>query len=92
MFQAAGTRLGNVAMSISTAIACTVYAFVNGWKLTLVVLAFIPLLVVASAIQMKVFAGASVSGDGEDDLIQSGKVTFPLEAKTTYRIVQLTKL
>lgn len=61
-------------MSISTAVACTVYALYNGWKLSLVVLSFIPFLVVASAIQMKVFAGGSVSNDGEDDLIQSGKV------------------
>ncbi|KAL9972823.1 hypothetical protein ACROYT_G019202 [Oculina patagonica] len=71
---AAGTRLGTIAMAISTVIACTVYAFINGWKLSLVVLAFIPLLVVASAIQMKVFAGGKVSDDGEDELIQSGKI------------------
>lgn len=60
-------------MSISTFVACTVYAFYNSWKLTLVILAFIPILVVASTIQMKVFAGSSVSDDSEDDLIQSGK-------------------
>ena len=41
--------------------------------MTLVILAFIPILVVASTIQMKVFAGSSVSDDGEDELIQSGK-------------------
>lgn len=76
--QAAGTRLGTVAMGLATVIACTVYAFINGWKLSLVVLAFIPLLVVASAIQMKVFAGAKVSDDGEDELIQSGKVSCQL--------------
>lgn len=66
-------------MALSTVIACTVYAFINGWKLSLVVLAFIPLLVVASAIQMRVFAGGKVSDHGEDELVQSGKVRF-----TTY--------
>jgi len=65
-------------MSISTIVACLVYAFINGWKLSLVVLSFIPILVVASAIQMKVFAGGAVSNDGEDDLIQSGKVRIAL--------------
>lgn len=73
-FQAAGTRLGTIAMSLSTVIACTVYAFINGWKLSLVVLAFIPLLVIASAIQMRVFAGGKVSDHGEDELVQAGKV------------------
>lgn len=63
-------------MALSTVIACTVYAFINGWKLSLVVLAFIPLLVVASAIQMRVFAGGKVSDHGEDELVQSGKVRF----------------
>lgn len=71
---AAGTRLGSIAMALSTVVACLVYAFYNGWKLALVVLAIIPFLVVASAIQMKVFAGGSVAGDGEDDLIKSGKI------------------
>lgn len=61
-------------MSFSTAIACLVYAFINGWKLTLVVLAFIPILVFTSAIQMRVFAGGKVTSDGEDDFAQSGKV------------------
>ena len=63
-------------MSVSTIIACTVYAFINGWKLSLVVLAFIPLLVIASTIQMRVFAGGKVSDHGEDELAQSGKVRF----------------
>ena len=71
-------------MALSTVIACTVYAFINGWKLSLVVLAFIPLLVVASAIQMRVFAGGKVSDHGEDELVQSGKVRF------TYILLQLT--
>ena len=74
LLQAAGSRLGTVAMGISTIVACVVYAFYNGWMLSLVVLGFIPFLVVASTIQMKVFAGSSLSGEGEDELVQSGKV------------------
>lgn len=64
-------------MSLSTAIACTVYALYNGWKLALLVLAIIPFLVVAAAIQMKFFAGGAVGDDDEDDLVQSGKVKIP---------------
>ena len=63
-------------MSITTIVACLVYAFINSWKLTLVVLAIIPFLVVASAIQMKFFAGGAASGLEEDDIVQSGKVSF----------------
>ena len=63
-------------MSLSTVIACTVYAFINGWKLSLVVLSVIPLLVIAATIQMRVFTGGKVSDHGEDELVQSGKVRF----------------
>ena len=50
------------------------YALYNGWKLSLVVLSFIPFLILAGAIQMKVFTGRGISNDGEDELVQSGKV------------------
>ncbi|XP_068702225.1 ATP-dependent translocase ABCB1-like [Montipora foliosa] len=71
---ATGNRLAQIAMSITTIVACLVFAFINSWKLTLVVLAIIPFLVVASAIQMKFFAGGAASGLGEDDIVQSGKI------------------
>lgn len=74
-FQAAGTRLAIVVTSVATGVACTVYALYNGWKLSLVVLSFIPFLIIAGAIQMKVaFIGRGTSKDGEDDIVQSGKV------------------
>ncbi|PFX21918.1 Multidrug resistance protein 1 [Stylophora pistillata] len=72
---AAGSRLAIVVQSLSTAVACTVYAFYNGWKLTLVVLSFIPFLIIANAIQMKVlYASGKGSKDGEDEKLQSGKI------------------
>lgn len=75
LFQAAGSRLAIVVTSLSTAVACTVYAFYNGWKLTLVVLSFIPFLIIANAIQMKViYASGKGSKDGEDEKLQSSKV------------------
>lgn len=75
LFQAAGSRLAIVVTSLSTAVACTVYAFYNGWKLTLVVLSFIPFLIIANAIQMKViYVSGKGSKDGEDEKLQSGKV------------------
>lgn len=61
--------------SVATAVSCTVYALYNGWKLSLVVLSFIPFLAIAGAIQMKVlFMGRGTSKDGQDEIIQSGKV------------------
>ncbi|XP_067042217.1 ATP-dependent translocase ABCB1-like [Acropora muricata] len=71
---ATGMRLGQIAMSLSTTVACLVYAFINGWKLTLVVLAIIPFLIIAAAIQMKFFAGGGGAGIGDDALVQSGKI------------------
>ena len=61
-------------MSLSTAIACTVFAFFHGWKLTLVVLSFVPFLAAANAIKTKVVLGTKISGKGEDTDLQSGKV------------------
>lgn len=73
-FQATGTRLSTVMNSLTTAVACTVYALYNGWKLSLVVMSFIPFLIFASAIQIKLFTGLGISNDGEDEVVQSGKV------------------
>lgn len=73
-FQATGTRLSTVVNSLTTAVACTVYALYNGWKLSLVVMSFIPFLIFASAIQVKLFTGLGISNDGEDEVVQSGKV------------------
>ena len=75
VFQATGARLGTVAMTLSTIITCLVYAFYNGWKLSFVLLAFIPFLVIASAVQMKTFTGNSHAEEDEDGLVQSGKVS-----------------
>jgi len=71
---ASGSRLATVIASISTAVACTVFAFFHGWKLTLVVLSCVPLLIVANAITMKMTVGASISDGGEDTHVQSGKI------------------
>lgn len=63
--------------SVATGVACTVYALYNGWKLSLVVLSFIPFLVIAGAIHMKVaFMGQGTSKDGQDEIVQSGKVSL----------------
>ena len=77
-YQATGTRLSIVVNSVTTAVACTVYALYNGWKLSLVVLSFIPFLIFASAIRMKLFTGLGNSNDGGDEIVQSGKVRLNL--------------
>ncbi|XP_048589318.1 ATP-dependent translocase ABCB1 isoform X2 [Nematostella vectensis] len=68
---AAGSRLGTLALGLSTVVASAIYAFYNGWKLSLVVCAFIPFIVLAGALHMKAFTG---DHGGKDDYIESGKI------------------
>ena len=74
VLQATGSRVSSIVASLSTIIACTVFAFFYGWKLSLVVLACVPFLAFANAVQTKVMFQGSMSGKGEDMTIQSGKV------------------
>ena len=74
VLQATGSRVSTIVASFSTIIACTVYAFFYGWKLSLVVLACVPFLAFANAVKTKVMFQGSMSGKGEDMTIQSGKV------------------
>ncbi|CAH3192815.1 unnamed protein product [Porites evermanni] len=71
---ATGSRVSSIVASFSTIIACTVFAFFYGWKLSLVVLACVPFLAFANAVKTKVMFQGSMSGKGEDMTIQSGKV------------------
>ncbi|XP_048579396.1 ATP-dependent translocase ABCB1 isoform X3 [Nematostella vectensis] len=68
---AAGSRLGTIATGISTVIASAIYAFINGWKLTLVVIAFVPFLAIGGVLEIKGYTGDT---GGQNDYIESGKV------------------
>ena len=72
--QATGSRLASVVTSISTAIACATFALYYGWKLTLLVFAFLPFLILASGLRMKGYTGGS---NKKDDLLESGAVSGP---------------
>ncbi|XP_071951635.1 ATP-dependent translocase ABCB1-like [Antedon mediterranea] len=58
---ATGVRLGTVFQSVFNMGAALIISFIYGWQLTLLVLALLPLIVVAGAIQWKVVQGNSVA-------------------------------
>ena len=59
--------------SMSTIAAGLTIAFVYGWKLTLVVLAFLPVIMVSGRVQGRVIAGSAKSG--KSVLHEAGKVS-----------------
>ena len=58
-------------MTLVMAVGCLILALVNGWKLTLVMIAFVPLLVITGIIQMKQLTGTNKS---VKDAEECGKV------------------
>eukprot|EP00127_Corallochytrium_limacisporum_P006780 Clim_evm50s235 gene=Clim_evmTU50s235 len=57
-----GPRLGVIIQGLAALILALAIGFANAWKLALVILAVVPLMVVAGAIQMKVINGFSSEG------------------------------
>ncbi|XP_033762523.1 ATP-dependent translocase ABCB1-like [Pecten maximus] len=70
---AAGNKVGSVLESLSTAFVAIIIAFIHSWKLTLVVLAFMPLMIAAGVIHGKKLTGFS-KGD-KSVAEESGKLT-----------------
>lgn len=60
-----------VASMIVTSIGCLLLAFISGWKLALVILAFLPFLFLSAWVRSKVYFTASVK---EKTTEESGKV------------------
>ncbi|KJE88541.1 multidrug resistance protein 1a [Capsaspora owczarzaki ATCC 30864] len=58
----AGSRFGTLTQVAVNLLAGVIIAFVAGWKLTLVILACIPLIMFAGALQMKALGGFSAQG------------------------------
>ncbi|KAK6165545.1 hypothetical protein SNE40_022454 [Patella caerulea] len=69
---ATGARLGMVLQNISSMGIALVIAFVFGWKLSLLVVAFLPLIIISGAVQIKILAG--VAGKNKKALESAGKV------------------
>ncbi|KAH9520299.1 ATP-binding cassette, sub-B (MDR TAP), member 4 [Bulinus truncatus] len=69
---ATGSKVGQILEAISTVTCAVVIAFVYGWKLTLVVLSFMPVMVIGGIIQGRAIAGASNSE--KKQVQQAGKI------------------
>ncbi|ESO88014.1 hypothetical protein LOTGIDRAFT_126879, partial [Lottia gigantea] len=69
---ATGVRLGMAFQNISSMGIALVIAFIFGWKLSLLISAFLPFIVIAGAIQIKILAG--VAGKNKTALENAGKV------------------
>lgn len=72
VFQAAGIRLGSTLMSLTSIVAGLVIGFIYSWKLTLLIIAFLPLLMIGGFLQMKMLTGAA--GKNKKALESAGKV------------------
>ncbi|XP_062847623.1 ATP-dependent translocase ABCB1-like [Trichomycterus rosablanca] len=85
---ASGSRLGLAANSICSLGIAMIVAFVHSWQLTLLILAFVPLLTGANFIQMRAMAGHASKDQGA--LEMSGKIST--ETVENFRtVVGLTK-
>lgn len=57
--QISGARLGSIVQSIANLGTAFVISFIYGWKLTLVIIAFLPFIMIAGALQMKLLQGVA---------------------------------
>ncbi|CAH1787977.1 unnamed protein product [Owenia fusiformis] len=80
---ATGSRLGMIVQNIANIGTGLVIAFIFGWKLSLVILAFIPLIVLCGAVETRVLTG--VANKDKKALEKAGKVA--LEAIENIRTV-----
>ena len=64
--------MGTIVSSSVTLVGCLTIAFVSGWKLALVVLAFIPFIIFGSAMEVKVNLGGSAGNSVDSE--EAGKV------------------
>ncbi|XP_062617340.1 ATP-dependent translocase ABCB1-like isoform X1 [Saccostrea cucullata] len=83
-----GARLGSIVQSIANLGTAIIIAFIYGWKLTLVIMAFLPFIMIAGMLQMKLLQG--VAGQNKEALEEAGKTaTESIENMRT--VASLTK-
>lgn len=70
--QATGIRIGGVLMNIGNFGIGLILAFVYGWAITLVIIAFVPLMIVSGVLQTKLITG--FAGKDKEILEEAGKV------------------
>ncbi|XP_060081688.1 ATP-dependent translocase ABCB1-like [Ylistrum balloti] len=69
---AAGITIGKAIEALANIGTAIIIAFIYGWKLTLVILAFIPLMAVSAGLRMRILTG--VAGKNKLALEEAGKV------------------
>lgn len=70
--QAAGAHLASLMQNCANLGTGIIMSFVTGWELTLLILAFMPIVAVFATAQVKMFAGHAA--EGKTELETSGKV------------------
>ncbi|BFY98378.1 hypothetical protein BsWGS_01418 [Bradybaena similaris] len=71
-FQVTGARLGTMFMSVANMGVAIIISFIYGWKLTLVILGFMPFILLGGAMEIKMLAGQA--GKNKEALEGAGKV------------------
>lgn len=71
--KATGPRLGGIASSLITTIGCFALAFASGWKLALLVVAFIPFIILGAVMEIRIYFGNSGNMINSEE---AGKVSF----------------
>ncbi|KAL3831884.1 hypothetical protein ACJMK2_023581 [Sinanodonta woodiana] len=69
---ASGIRLGTMIQSMASILTGVIIAFIYGWKMSLVLLGFLPFIAIAGALEMKILSG--VAGKNKEALEGAGKV------------------
>lgn len=70
--QATGSRLGTVIEMVIGMVLALIIAFVYSWILTLIILGVVPIMMIAGALQLKVFTGHATTS--KKSLETAGKV------------------
>ncbi|CAD5117028.1 DgyrCDS5857 [Dimorphilus gyrociliatus] len=83
-----GVRLGTMFQTLSSLGTGLVIAFIYSWKLTLGILAFIPFIIMAGALQMKMMGGQA--GTNQKSLEDAGKIAVE-SIENMRTVAQLTK-
>ncbi|CAF0897005.1 unnamed protein product [Brachionus calyciflorus] len=82
---ATGVRLGGVLMNIGNFGIGLILAFVYGWAVTLVIIAFVPLMIVSGVLQTRLITG--FAGKDKEIIEEAGKITS--EAISNIRTVAI---
>ncbi|XP_021367207.1 multidrug resistance protein 1-like isoform X1 [Mizuhopecten yessoensis] len=69
---AAGARVGGFFQALANMGTAIIIAFIYGWKLTLVIFAFLPVIAIAGMLEMSMLKG--VAGQNKEALEEAGKV------------------